>query len=120
MNNLEIEMIDMQKTICNRYGATYFPSSFNQLIGIAKKSFDGLIMPINGLRHPVEIEHSSSWFIWARDYKEEDDFFEPIHIYHLLELCPKVIRYLGLPPGWRFLFDNVYEDVWFDETLLKM
>ena len=43
---------------------------------------------------------------------------KPMHIYHLLELCPKAIKYLGLAPGWRFLFDNTYEDVWYDQSLL--
>ncbi|WP_459166268.1 hypothetical protein [Sinorhizobium meliloti] len=24
-----------------------------------------------------------------------------------------------MPPGWRFLIANGYEDVWYDETLLS-
>ena len=38
---------------------------------------------------------------------------------HLSEHLPEILRYLSLPPGFRFLIDNEgYEDVWFDESLL--
>lgn len=45
-------------------------------------------------------------------------FFQPLHRAHISELCPQVVPYLGLPPGWRFLIADGYEDVWFDPSLL--
>ncbi len=37
---------------------------------------------------------------------------------HLLEINPKIVNYLGLEVGFRFLIDNNgYEDVWKDEKL---
>ena len=45
-------------------------------------------------------------------------FFVPLHVVHLDEWCPEVKKYLGLPPGWRFLIAEGHEDVWFDESLL--
>jgi len=119
-NNIEHQIIEKQKVICKKYGAEFLASRFDNLLGVALESFDKFKMPVNGLRHPIENEQSSSWYIWAGEYSEVEIFFKPIHVSHLLELCPKALTYLGLAPGWRFLFDNRYEDVWYDEQLLRI
>ena len=119
INNIEQELVDMQKIICEKYGAKFLASPFDKLVGVALESFDKFKMPINGLRHPIEHELSVSWYVWSGEYSEADDFFKPVHVRHLLEICPKALYYLGLAPGWRFLFDNKYEDVWYDESLLN-
>ena len=119
-NKIEQDFVKKQKEICKKYNAVFCESPFNKFIGVSLKSFELFNTPINGLRHPTESEQSENWFIWAGEYKDSEDFFQPIHIHHLLEICPKVINYLGLAPGWRFLFDNIYEDVWYDETLLNI
>ena len=120
MDKIELEFIEKQKQLCLKYNTTYCESSFDKLVGVALSSFNNAKMPINGLRHPIESSHSANWYIWAGDYSDEENFFQPLHIQHLLELCPKAINYLGLPPGWRFLFDNKFEDVWFDADLLDI
>lgn len=117
--DIEREFIDKQHEICNKYSAAFLQAPFDKMIGVALVSFDKFAMPVNGLRHPIESEQSANWYIWAGEYSEADDFFKPVHIYHLLELCPKAITFLGLAPGWRFLFDNQYEDVWYDENLIN-
>jgi hypothetical protein len=43
-----------------------------------------------------------------------------MHIEHLSEIRPEVLHLLALPPGWRFLIADDYEDVWFDESLLNI
>ncbi|HEY4324361.1 MAG TPA: hypothetical protein VGN20_10250 [Mucilaginibacter sp.] len=43
-----------------------------------------------------------------------------MHISHLLDIYPTAIDYLGLAPGWRFLIDEEYEDVWYDSNLLAL
>jgi hypothetical protein len=120
VNNQEQEFTKKQKSLCVKYGAQFLASPFDKLIGVALESFDNFEMPINGLRHAIESEHSANWYIWAGEYSDADDFFKPVHVHHLLEICPKAINYLGLAPGWRFLFDNEYEDVWYDENLLHV
>ena len=115
---IEKKFTEKQKEICQKYNAGFVASPFDKLIGVALASLDKFKMPINGLRHPIESEQSANWYIWAGEYSEVDDFFQPLHINHLIEICPKAINYLGLAPGWRFLFDNKYEDVWYDENLL--
>jgi len=118
INNIEDDFELKQKEICAKYAAKYLESPFDSLIGVALSSFELFQMPINGLRHPLENPNFSNWYIWAGEYSNSDDFFQPVHVSHLLEICPKAIKYLGLEPGWRFLFDNQYEDVWFDPNLL--
>jgi hypothetical protein len=120
VNNIEKDFIEKQKQICRKYGADFLESPFNKIIGVAIASFEKFEMPINGLRHPVEYEHSTSWYLWAGEYSDESDFFQPVHVSHLLEICPKALYYLGLTSGWRFLFDNEYEDVWYDSNLLNI
>ncbi len=88
-------------------------------IGIADNIESG-IMPLNGLRHPPRGD-ASGWYIWAgKELSKDPNFFKPLHISHLEKYCPHILKYLGLPPGWRFLTDGSYEDVWEDSSLLKI
>jgi len=60
------------------------------------------------------------WYIWAGEQlSEASDFFVPVHAAHLADWAPLVLPYLGLPPGWRFLVTEQYEDVWEDKQLLE-
>ena len=111
----------LMRVLCDKYLAGYLSAPFEKIIGVAIGTLEKFDMPINGLRHPIESERSASWYIWAGiEFSQEIDFFRPMHIYHLLEVRPKAINYLGLAPGWRFLFDNTYEDVWYDGSLLNI
>lgn len=109
--------INRQKAICANTGVTWTPINPKLKIGMGG---DLTTFPINGLRHPRE-KGTTGWFIWAGEYSDDADFFKPMHANHLLEINPTVIRYLGLPPGYRFLFDNRgYEDIWEDIHLLNL
>jgi hypothetical protein len=107
-----------QKLICERYGSSFYESPVLMKVGISQNIKDG-IWPINGLRHPLEGD-TTGWYIWAGEYSTDPDFFFPLHVEHLKEWCPKVLKYLGLAPGWRFLLANDYEDVWQDLSLLEI
>ena len=88
-------------------------------VGISLNVRNG-IMPINGLRHPPEGD-TTGWYIWAgEEFSEDSEFFKPLHVEHLSSWCPEIQKYLGLPPGWRFLVDGSYEDVWYDKSLLNI
>lgn len=120
LSDIEQEYIIRQKKTCERYATSYLASPFDKVIGVAIQTFNNKnAMPINGLRHPIESDISANWYIWAGDFSEDASFFKPMHVGHLLDICPQALQFLGLPPGWRFLFDdNHYEDVWYDEQLL--
>jgi hypothetical protein len=117
MKMFEIETA--QRKICEKYGVEFHPLDFNLKLGIADNYFEG-ILPLNGLRHPQE-NGTCGWYLWAgEEFSEDEDFFKPLHVYHLIEKKPEIIKYLALPEGWRFLFAGNYEDVWFDANLLKI
>ena len=112
-------VVDLQKATCREYEVEWVESPVAMKVGIAKNVKEGLV-PINGLRHPPEGD-TTGWYIWAGEELSDDPgFFLPLHVEHLKEWCPSVLKYLGLPPGWRFLIDGSYEDVWYDESLLEI
>ena len=108
-----------QKEICEKYGAEYLACDDGFMIGISR-NFDPNNFPINGLRHPLT-ETTTGWYIWSGEqFSDEPDFFIPIHAAHLNEKSVEMIKYLGLAPGWRFLFAPTQEEVWFDAQLLRV
>lgn len=109
--------IQAQKNICEKYNVDWRPVNPKHKVGIS----DNLDKePIHGLRHPFE-KGTTGWFIWTGEYSTHENFFKPYHAGHLLQMRPDLIKYLGLPPGYRFLIDsNGYEDVWKDKQLLTI
>ena len=47
------------------------------------------------------------------ELSDDPDFFVTLHASQLGEWAPLVLPFLALPPGWRFLTDGTYTDVWF-------
>ncbi|WP_295677207.1 hypothetical protein [uncultured Mucilaginibacter sp.] len=112
-----MNLIDEQNLICTRFGAPFHESPEHLKVGVSLNVKDG-IFPLNGLRHLPKGD-TTGWYIWAGDYSSAPDFFVPIHIYHLNEWCPQVLKFLGLAPGWRFLMAPNYLDVWKDNSLVN-
>ena len=107
-----------QKIICERFNTAFIEAPSSLKVGISLNVKEG-VQPVNGLRYQPEGD-TSGWYIWAGENLSNDpDFFVPLHIEHLPDWCPDIIKYLGLPPGWRFLTAINYEDVWEDKTLLE-
>ncbi|WNO10388.1 hypothetical protein [Teredinibacter sp. KSP-S5-2] len=110
---------ELQRELCKKYESDFLSSPNNFKVGIASNIRDGIV-PINGLRHPPEGD-TTGWYIYAGEELSDDpNFFKPLHVEHLDDWCPQVKKYLGLAPGWRFLIAGDYEDVWFDDSLLKV
>lgn len=106
-----------QKIVCERAGETFNPPKPDQKIGIALNTLH--LRPLNGLRHR-ETGDTCGWYIWGGpSLSAHADFFQPLHARHLEKRCPQVIRFLALPPGYRFLIADDYEDVWEDRSLLR-
>ena len=106
-----------QREVCKRFGATWFSSPARMKVGVAE-NVSTRLLPLNGLRHRPEGD-TTGWYIWAGEELSSDPaFFKPLHTEHLKEWCPLVLKYLGLPPGWRFLVTETYEDVWYDPAIL--
>lgn len=112
-----MEYTSQQLMVCVKYDAVFVASLPTMNVGISLNVREG-VFPINGMRHPIEGD-TSGWYIWAGEvFSESPDFFVPLHIAHLPEWSEQVMKYLGLPPGWRFLIGPGYEDVWWDASLL--
>lgn len=117
---MDKKVYEEQQKVCEKYYADYTPVAMDSIAGVSDNT-DGKTVPINGLRHPQEGE-GSGWFIWSgEEFSEKSDFFKPTHVKHIAEKCPQVLKFLALPPGYRFLIDNEgYVDVWYDPELLKI
>ena len=64
---------------------------------------------------------TSGWYIWCgEEYSKASDFFSPTHAKHIYKEYPTLTKYLGLPPGYRFLIAGDYVDVWYDASLLEV
>lgn len=115
---MSLEMEKAQREICTKYGADFYNCDSSLKVGISKNVRDGA-RPLNGLRIMPEGD-TCGWYIWAGEqWSDSPDFFVPLHAEHLTEWAPLALRYLGLPPGWRFLITEEYEDVWEDPQLKK-
>jgi hypothetical protein len=112
-------MSNDQRAICVSYGTEFVPPLEDSRLGVALNVRAGLV-PINGLRHPPTPD-TNGWYVWAGEqFEARDDFFLPLHVSHIDSWHRGISKFLALPPGWRFLFANGYEDVWFDEALLNV
>lgn len=107
--------MDIQKEICNKYKTEFILSNKNYKLGLAISTIGK--KPINGLRHRIEND-TCGWYIWCgEEFSEDPEFFQPLHVKHIDNYLPEIQKYLALPPGYRFLIDIDYEDIWFDENL---
>src|SRR5450432_2309768 len=111
------ELDDSQKRLCAEYHVYPVPAPLEIKSGFALAT-KGL-QPVNGLRHYPE-NGTTGWYIWCGEaFSKNPDFFAPVHTSHIYESYPELKKLLGLPPGYRFLLDGDYLDVWFDPTLLE-
>lgn len=105
---------DRPQDVCARAGVDPAPPGPHDKVGLSRSA--RYERPIYGLRvNPTA--GTSGWYIWAGEMSNDPDFFDATHIDHLPETCPLAIPFLSLPPGWRFLSDGDYCDVWFDPEL---
>ena len=108
-----------RRTVCERIKVKPEKPHPNSVVGLAIETIGQGV--ISGLRHPITY-NSNGWYIWCGEYSNDKDFFSPVCIEHINDyLESRILEYLDLPPGYRFLIDeHEYEDIWFDEKLLKI
>jgi hypothetical protein len=106
-----------QRLVCARYGAGFAPPAAGTRVGIALATLGRV--PLHGLRTAADGE-ACGWFLWCGGEPAADaDFYQPMCVEHLDAACPAAVPFLALPPGWRFLTDGTYVDVWYDAGLLR-
>jgi hypothetical protein len=105
-----------QRSACSKHGADFCSPLKGSRVGIALHTLD--LKPLNGMR--VEpVGNTCGWYLWGGgDRSNADDFYSPMCVEHLIDKCPIAVPFLALPPGWRFLTDGEYVDIWYDAALL--
>jgi hypothetical protein len=95
-----------QQDVCKRLNLKWTPVDKVLMVAINTSLFTDA-RPINGLRHPRQ-KNIDGWYVWSGGEipKDIDDFFNPIHPEHLIEKRPIILKYLGLPYGYRFQIDD--------------
>jgi hypothetical protein len=106
-----------QVEICEQFGSSFEPPGEDQRLGIALSTLSQL--PLNALRHPPEAG-TSGWYIWGGELSGDPDFFQPLHVHHLVAHAPALIPFLALAPGWRVLLAPEQTDVWYDPAILAV
>lgn len=104
---------ELQIQVCKKYQSGFEQLKPDEIVAVALDTIGQ--MPIVGERIVLEKGENVSWFIHCGEHSAADDFYQPIHWHHLIEMLPEVLPYLGLEQGFRFIIDNEsYEDIWKD------
>ena len=105
-----------QLAVCRRFQSDAVQADAESNVGIALDSLH--LQPLNALRLKQE-NGTCGWYIYGGQSSEDPNFYQPLHVIHLVEYCPRIIPYLALAPGWRVLLAKDYVDVWFDKEIVK-
>ena len=119
MNTWE-EWMEEKRALCETHEVPWTATHRQMIVVVADNALTSQI-PLNGLRLK-QSDGTSGWYVWSgTELSDAPDFFKPRCAEHLLDLQPDLLKFLGLPVGYRFLFDDKgFVDVWFDENLLQV
>ena len=106
-----------QAEVCKQFGSLFDPPGEDENLGIALATLSQV--PLNALRHSAE-NGTCGWYIWGGELSDHPEFFQPLHVHHLVAHAPGMIPYLALAPGWRVLLAPGHADVWYDPALLTV
>lgn len=106
-----------QQDLCRRHKAQFTPPVAGATLGAALPLALGA--PVHGQRFPPEPE-TSGWYLWTGGGDLADGEFRDVPIEHAAAIDPRVVKFLALPPGWRFVLTADREDVWFDPSLFAV
>jgi len=110
-----MNQLSSQAEICEQFGSLFVPPGEDDCLGVALLTLSQL--PLNALRHPAE-NGTCGWYIWGGEFSDHPEFFQPLHVHHLVAHAQTIIPYLALEPGWRVLLAPGQTDVWYDSSLL--
>lgn len=106
-----------QAEICEQFGSLFEPPGVDQRLGIALSTLSQL--PLNALRHAPE-NRTCGWYIWGGELSDAPEFFQSLHVHHLVAHAPVLVPFLALAPGWRVLLAPEQTEVWYDPALLAV
>jgi len=112
--------VEEQRALCVEHDVTWTATDRQMIVGVADNALTNQLH-LNGLRLK-QSDGTSGWYLWAgTELSDAPDFFKPRCAEHLLDLQPSLLKFLGLPMGYRFIFDDKgFVDIWFDPELLEV
>jgi hypothetical protein len=110
-------MSEAQQAICARHKARFTPPAQGESLGAALPLTLGA--PVHGQRHPPE-PGTSGWYVWTGAGDLADGEFRDVPVETAGEIDPRLVKYLALPPGWRFTLGADREEAWFDPSLFEV
>lgn len=108
---------DQQRALCQQHKAPFTPPGAGETLGAALPLALGA--PLHGQRFPPE-PGTSGWYIWTGAGDLADGEFRDVPVEDVAAINPRVMKFLALPPGWRFALTADREDVWFDPSLFEV
>lgn len=98
-----------QHWVCERYGASFDPFTDDSLVSIAPAILDPNVA-VEGTRYEMS-GAMAGWFLIDEHFVGSVHDLQIEHARHVAEARPDLVRYFGLPPGWRFFRTATGESV---------
>jgi|GEM_PF-550580 len=112
-----------QNCTCIQYGSEYVDPMFHHTVAVTSGVMEG--QPIEAFRQKMDGDFSG-WFIITKDYITSSDHeyidiqnFKTYHINHVVDIQPRLVKYLSLQPGFRVNLIGEEDVVVFDPRLLE-
>jgi len=106
-----------QESVCVRYESAFVPPHDEDKLGVALATLGH--PPLNALRHRPE-NGTCGWYIWGGDFSQDPEFFQSLHVRHIVDYAPNLVPFLALAPGSRVLLAPGQLEVWHDPSLLTV
>jgi len=110
---LAMEFWRDQHRVCGDVGAAFAPPRPDALVAISPDFSD--TEEFEGVRYALE-NGQSGWIITSKGFDGPVQSLRQEHLLHLVSLKRKLIRFVALPVGYRFI-TNSKADMWFDQTV---
>lgn len=101
-----------QHETCLRVNAEFSPIRPDQLVVISDGVYEN--EPTEGVRY-TSPQHMSGWWLTTDRYNGDINTLKTVHAHHVSEKRPDLVKYFGLPFGYRFFARE--DDVWFDSKV---
>jgi len=110
--------MEAQQEVCARNGVVHVAVPQHAHVNVTSKLLEGTHF-VYGLRL-APTDDRTGWFFWTEELFPPLPRFSAIQVAEFEERWPEVIKFLGLPPGWRFVVDGYgYEREWEDRSFLN-
>lgn len=98
-----ISVVRQQSEICWEQNLIPLFPNFNQSVVISDDVYEG--KDIEGIRYDSP-QDETGWYLITDDYNGDIKSLKMVHFYHIAFARPDIMKYLAIPPGYRFLMGN--------------